>query len=142
MLDIKCVNTKTKTIQNKFNILNQSTYELCNYNSYLEYLKKYDSDINNVLFPKNSDKTKQYSIKDVSNIMTSIQNKINDEINHSYKIFPLAYTAYSEYENNYTIHILLKLIREDYIIFRDKLYSTINPIAQFIYKVANAMKMP
>jgi hypothetical protein len=105
-------------------------------------LKKYDSDINNVLFPKNSDKTKQYSIKDVSNIMTSIQNKINDEINHSYKMFPLAYTAYSEYENNYTIHILLKLIREDYIIFRDKLYSTINPIAQFIYKVANAMKMP
>jgi len=149
---IKCLNTKTNSIQNKFNILNNSTYELCNYNSYLEYLKQYDSNINNILFPKvnlwlsnNTKKfinNKQYSIKEVSSIMTNIQNNINDEIDNSYKIFPLAYNAYSEYENNYTIHILLKLIREDYIILRNKLYATLNPISQFIYKVANAMKMP
>jgi len=134
--EIKCKNKKTTPI------LKQSIYELCNYNSYLEYLKKYDSDIKNILFSKKTDKNKKYSITNVSNIMTNIQNNINSEITHSYKIFPLAYRAYSQYEKNYIIHELLQLIREDYIVLRNKLYSTLNPISQFIYKLANAMKMP
>jgi len=140
---IWCKNTKTPSLQNKLNILNNSTYELCNYNYYLEYLKEYDSNMNNVLLDKtNTSKNKQYSIKEVSDIMPNIQNIINNEIDNSYYMFPLAYNAYTEYENNYLVHVLLKLIREDYIILRNKLYSALNPINQFVYKLANAMKMP
>lgn len=155
-IDIKfdqvwCIDTRATTIQNKFNILNQATYELCKHHSYLEFLKEYNSDINNVLFiktpewePKTTEdekNSKEYSVKDVANIITNVQSNIELEIDHSYKMFPLAFHAYSEYENNYPIHVLLQLIREDYMVLRQKLYAALNPINQVVYKIANAMSM-
>jgi hypothetical protein len=67
--------------------------------------------------------------------------ELDEEIEHTYKVFPLAFHAYTEYENNITIHFLLELIKEDYIILRQKLHNTLNPINQLVYKVSNAMKL-
>jgi hypothetical protein len=53
---------------------------------------------------------------------------------------PIAFTAYKEYENNLPAHLLLQIIKEDYIIIREKLQKAMNPIAQVVYKIANAMQ--
>ena len=67
-------------------------------------------------------------------------NKPDSEIDQTYKVFPLAFHAYTEYENNISIHFLLELIREDYITLRQKLHEAINPINQVVYKISWAMK--
>jgi len=69
-----------------------------------------------------------------------MKSEINDEITHTYKVFPYAYDAYTEYENNITIHFLLELIKEDYIVLREKLNKVLNPINQVVYKISNAMR--
>lgn len=159
--DTWCIDIEATTVQNKFNILNNATYELCRYHSYLLYLKEYNSDINKALFSEwwasdetwwqmenpdewtkaNEDykKNQTYSVKKISGLITAVQTNIDNEIEHIYKVFPIAYHAYSEYENNFPIHTLLQIIREDFIVLRTKLYSAINPINQVVYKISNAM---
>ncbi len=66
--------------------------------------------------------------------------EIDQEIAHTYKIFPIAFDMYNQYENNITIHLLLELIKQDYVVYRQKLHKTLNPINQVVYKIANAMK--
>jgi hypothetical protein len=53
---------------------------------------------------------------------------------------PIAFNAYKEYENNLPAHILLQIIREDYVIIREKLQKAMMPIAQVVYKISNAMQ--
>jgi hypothetical protein len=64
---------------------------------------------------------------------------INEEIEQSYKTFPIAFNAYSEFENNFPMHFLLEILKEDFAIFRDKLYKTLGPINQVVYKIHEAM---
>jgi hypothetical protein len=138
----KCSNIDKKSIYNKLNILKQTTYETCNYNFYLEYLKDYYKDINNSLWTKNlSDDVKKevYVAKDVAEAQEDIMDSINEEIEQSYKTFPIAFNAYSEFENNFPMHFLLEILKEDFAIFRDKLYKTLGPINQVVYKIHEAM---
>jgi hypothetical protein len=76
----------------------------------------------------------------VANDMSSINSSLEAEIKHAYKTFPVSYNAYTEYENNFPIHFLLELLKEDYYIFRQKLHEVLNPINQVVYKISNAMK--
>jgi|TARA_Y100001960_G_C14620461_1_gene800481 hypothetical protein len=66
--------------------------------------------------------------------------EIDAEIEHSYKIYPVAFHAYTEYENNLATHLLLELLKEDFMAFRKSLHKSINPLNQVIYKISNAMK--
>jgi len=65
-------------------------------------------------------------------------NAIDNEIETIYKVFPVAYKAYIEYENYISIHVLLELLRTDFISYRENFQKTINPINQVVYKIANA----
>jgi hypothetical protein len=47
------------------------------------------------------------------------KNQIQKEMDDAFKVFPIAFKAYSEYENNITIHIYLELLREDYNLLRE-----------------------
>ncbi len=133
---IPCVLTEKEEIYNKDNLLKETTYQACKYINYLEYLKEYYTDIWNLL----SDETEEkYTNRYVANKMTNKLYEIEDEIDHTYKVFPLAYSAYSDYENNFPIHFLLDIIKDDYKIFRKKLYEVLMPIAQVWYKIINAM---
>ena len=125
-----------KNSLHKKRILHQTTYELCKYHSYLEYLRKRSNIIVNVV-PINKE---IMSIKEVNDLMRKKQNEIDVEIEKVYKIFPIAFDTYTQYENNYTIHILLELLKDDFVDFRKKLHKTINPINQVVYKISNAMK--
>lgn len=132
-----CNESSEKTSIQKLNVLNQTTYETCKYISYLEYLKEKNQMINSLTWGGNKP---SYTINELL-IAEKLQNSaIDEEINHTYKVFPLAYHAYGEYENNIIIHFLMELINEDYITLREKLHQTLNPINQVVYKISNAMR--
>lgn len=120
----------------KKSVLKQTTYELCKYNFYLEYLKEFNENISTLNESNNNDLVYINSILKKENEKKS---EISKEIIDIYKTYPVAFKAYSEYENNITIHILLELLREDYKLLREWLHKSINPINQVVYKISNAM---
>jgi hypothetical protein len=140
-----CLEIDKKTIYNKLSILKQTTQITCYYAFYIDYLKEYYKDPKNILWidPKEIDaweEVKTYLNTEVANKLKNIQLDLDRELEHSLKIFPIAFHAYSEYENNFPIHFLLELIKEDYMVLRDKLHEVLNPINQVVYKISNAMK--
>lgn len=133
---LKCINWKEKNSIQKLNVLHQATYQTCKYINYLEYLRERNIVIKNII----PEWKETYSISEVQRIERKKVNEIDREISNTYKVFPIAYNAYTEYENNITIHFLLQLLKEDYITLREKLYKALNPINQVVYKISNAMK--
>ncbi len=135
--------TNPNDLLTKNDIINESTYELCKYQFYLNYLKNYYSEPQNSswfkVFANSSQQNKSVNVKQIITDYDTAIISINNEIKHTYKIFPLAFEAYSEYENNFTIHILLTIIKEDYIIVRDLLNNVLAPINQLVYKIKDAM---
>lgn len=121
----------------KLAVLNQTTYETCKYNFYLEYLKEFNNDLKNLV---DTSKEKNIPILSFTKKYNEKINMINSEIEHTYKTFPLVLQAYNDYENNISNHILLELIKKDYEVFRIWLHKTLNPINQVIYKISNAMR--
>ena len=135
-----CKITEKEKIFSKKEVLKESTYELCKYTFYLEYLKKYFNNIERSLkVSKTQKETKSYRISQIVESHSQIQNSIENEKKHSYKVFELAYQSYIEYENNLPNHILLELIKEDFITYRKKLHETLGPLNQVLYKIVNAM---
>jgi len=133
---IWCSNSKTKSSILKLTVLKQATYQTCKYVSYLEYLKDHNRDIQNQFDPTKT----RFTATEIAEKQIKELKRIDEEIKHTYKVFPLVFHAYTEYENNITAHFLLQLLRDDYITFREKLHKSLNPINQVVYKIVNAMK--
>lgn len=125
------INTNKKNNIIKKSVLKQTTYELCKYSYYLEYLKEKSKEIN---------AEKWESISSVANSIINKNINITKEIESAYRSFTIVFQSYSDFENNIGTHILLELIKEDYYIFRKELHKTLNPINQVVYKIANAMR--
>jgi hypothetical protein len=53
-------------------------------------------------------------------------------------VYDEAFDAYREFEKNYASHVLLVLIEDRYLLLREYLRDTMNPIGQVIYKASNA----
>lgn len=137
---IKCGNNnKNKNALQKLEVLKQTSYELCRYNSYLEYLREYHKVIGNLLAADES-LADTYNLSTLWNLERAKMAEIDAEIAHSYKIYPVAFHAYTEYENNLATHLLLELLKEDFMAFKKSLHKSINPLNQVIYKISNAMK--
>jgi hypothetical protein len=134
----KCKVNWKKDILIKKSVLKQATYEHCRYIFYLEYLKEANEEIKN-LWPFDSE-SDNIPISEIFTKRTQKQNQIAEEINDVIKAFPIVFKAYANYENNTVVHILLQLLREDYLVFREELHKNLNPINQVVYKVANAMR--
>jgi len=137
----KCKNIDKKEPYQKYMILKEVTLETCKYRYYMDYLWKYYNQTQNLLNKQKNEMEKDEwtSIKDIEKKFVWMQNIIQKEIEASYKIFPIAFARYSEYENNFPIHILLLLIKEDYIVLRKNLHAVLNPLNQVVYKISNAM---
>jgi len=146
-----CSLTDTDTVQNKLNILKETSFEACRYISYLEYSQNYYSQLEtftpngddgtwwNIPEGFNEDLVNRYPVGELPRQINNVRQEIAEEIAHTYKVFPIAYHAYSEYENNFPIHFLLELVRADFIVLRQSLYQAIMPLAQVGLKVINAM---
>jgi len=141
----KCKFDENELIVSKKQILDQSTFELCKYSYYLDYLKSYYSDIEKILgidkIEKKEDITENvsYDPKVIEAMINNTDAAIDAEKEHSFKIYPTAFTAYSEYQSNFPIHIALELLKDNLIVFREKLYKTLSPISEVVYKYINAM---
>ena len=136
MSNLKCINSEEKTSIQKLNVLRQATYQTCKYINYLEYLIENNQKINSLI----EWDLEKYDIWTINRNAKEKLSELDKEIKHTYRVFPLAFHAYTEYENNITIHFLLELIKEDYVILRQKLHNTLNPINQLLYKTNNAMR--
>lgn len=124
----------------KKSVLKQTTYELCKYNFYLEYLKWLNEKMSSLDDETKNNADYNKAIQTVLQQEAQKKQEIQTEIDNSYKTFPVAFKAYSEYENNISIHILLELLRDDYNLLRESLHKSINPINQVVYKISNAMR--
>lgn len=133
-LEWKCTIKKSNNNFVKLAVLNQATYETCKYDFYLEYLKKYYSNLENLVWKNDS------TILNATNTYNSKIKEIDSEISKIYKVFPVAMQAFNDYENNISNHILLELLKEDYQLLRIWLHKTLNPINQVVYKIKNAMQ--
>lgn len=114
--------------------------------SYLEYLKTFYEKTNNLYSNQEAEEIYGTNIfndivtpQEISNQINTRKNAVANEISQTYKVFPIAYQAYTEYENNFPIHFLLEVIRADFMILRQNLYETLMPIAQLGLKIINAM---
>lgn len=140
-------NNNWKTLFTKKEVLDESTFELCKYTFYLDYLNWYYNNIKNISWltteeqESMSAKNQGLIIKKIWYDYWNIKTKIWIEINNTYKVFPLAFEAYNEYENNFQLHFLLTIIREDYIVVRDLLAQVLWPINQLVYKIKDAMSL-
>lgn len=132
---LNCTADSWQAIQ-KVQLLNETSYELCTYHSYLEYLRWHTTELRNLI----NENEFEVNTTDLSNRENTVKNAITLEIERAYKIFPIAYQAYSEYENNLPTHILLELLKDDFRLFRKKYHQAINPINQVVYKIHNAMR--
>ena len=137
MKTLKCNNTNTKNSIQKSKVLTQTTYQTCKYHSYLEYIRKHNRSL--AQLPRIKEE-QIFSIHEISEIQKEAFTEIDKEIENIYKIFPIAYQAYSEYENNILTHYMLQIIKKDYHSLRQNLHDTLNPMNQLIYKVSNATK--
>lgn len=134
----------------KKEVLDQATVEFCTYSFYLLYLREYYADTQNALWLSKEEKESITSWTDTTNesITTNevkensekINKSINEELTKINKVFPLAYYAYSEYEDNYVLHLMLTLIKQDLVIAREQLAKVLWPINQVAYKIKDAMK--
>lgn len=151
---VGCSLTDNQTQQNKLNILRETTRQLCIYTSYLEYVKWYyeqtwnafersnpnDSQILSDFYDTNTlNQLTKVTPSKLSSQINAAKNEIAREISHTYKIFPIAFQAYSEYENNFPIHVLLEVVKWDFLILRQLMYQNLMPISQLWLKVINAM---
>ena len=116
-------------------VLDQSTLELCSYSYYLNYL---DDRATNDLSDSFPEWKKSISSSSISKIISEKQFEIDKERQHSLKLYPMAFNTYIQYDSFLKIHIVLELLKEDYRVFRDKLYLTLHPINQVVYKIINA----
>ena len=142
----ECKTPKNKeewnSLQFKQNLLNESAYEYCKYSYYLNYLQNHYKNIENAnkeYFWDNENNS--FKISQVAAIQSKLQQDISDEQSHSSKVFSMAFETYIDYENNYPVHILLELLKEDFIVLRRKLHEAISPINQVVYKISNAMSI-
>ncbi len=131
-----CNSPSDESINKKIELLKQTTYELCSHHSYLEYLREYANDLWELITED------EIPISRIPILQSQIITQIDNEIDRSYTLFDLAYSSYWDYENYFTIHLFLELIKEDVVAFRRGYHNVINPINQVIYKISNATRLP
>jgi len=122
----------------KIDVLIEATNYTCKYNFYMEYLKEFFKQ--NVVESINKIEWSNDSTTSLLawNAVSWLTNIINDELNHTNKIFLTIFQAYSEFESNYKIHFRLNILKEMMKIYKKNLELAVYPINQVIYKVMNA----
>lgn len=152
-----CANrTSTEGKANVFmkkDLLNQTTYEYCNYRHYLQYLKaNAQNRLSKFIEAEEARKkskgetvsedaskaAKSGSSEELLASSASVVSSIDSEIRHTREVFPQAMIAYNEFERTYGSHVVMLFILEDYSLLRDSLKKIMNPLGQVIYKASNA----
>lgn len=137
--NLQCRTSNDDDSIKKAEVLEQTTYELCKYHAYLEYLRNYNWYLDRM--HSTEDDFSEWTNQKIALFEINRKNQLDEELKHIYKVFPMAFNAYKQYEDNFSTHVLLELIQDDYKLVRDDLHKVLNPINQLVYKLANAMKL-
>lgn len=142
---LKCIKYDNVNLSKK-QVLDNTTLEMCKFIYYTEYLNDYyqNGNLKNTIPIKDEEFESSKSdlsiwILDFPNNKEKFQKEIKKVVEHTYKLYDLSFNAYTEYWYFLPIHIWLELIKEDVIVFRQKLYKAIYPLNQVVYKIINAM---
>lgn len=133
----------TSELSLKKSLLDNTTYQYCNYRQYLYYLDNASKKSIGAYY-----NPQQGSTANAPNLIGNTDiaaqeiahsaNKIRAEISHTKEVYPQAMVAFTEFERTYASHVLLEFILQDYIELRDSLKQLLNPIGQVVYKASNA----
>lgn len=140
---LKCNDSpKQKWRDIKTDVLKETTYETCKYVMYIEYLKTYYNNTENILNidKKSDDVSQKFPIEYIAQTIASANARFTEEKERVMELQPMVFSAYVEYENNYLTHLYLELIKTDFSIIRSRWNAAISPINQVVYKISNAMK--
>lgn len=124
-------------------LLDNVTAEHCRYRFFLRYLED-TVNVNLAFFlsgamaPKGQLERQFMNSESALAFVSRYQEMIQEEKNHINEVFPLALAAYSEFEQTYGAHVLLDIIKLDYVTIRQLMKKLLNPISQFIYKAHQA----
>jgi len=131
----------TSELSMKKSLLDNTTYQYCNYRQYLFYLNSASKQSLDVYYSGSTSNNRSSPLDNTEAVAQKIAqsaNKITNEISHTKEIFPQAMVAFNEFEKTYASHIVLEFILQDYIDLRESLKRVMNPIGQVIYKASNA----
>jgi hypothetical protein len=132
-------------------LVRSATLEYCNYRYYLGYV---DHTVKNRLWNviQAEEKMRAWwetadpkaivqrfpSVENAANAIVQASERTQNEIARTRIVYDEAFDAYREFEKNYASHVLLVLIEDRYLLLREYLRDTMNPIGQVIYKASNA----
>lgn len=132
-------------------LIRSATLEYCNYRYYLGYV---DHTVKNRLWNviQAEEKMRSWwttsdpkavverfpSVENAANAILEASERTENEIAKTRMVYDEAFDAYREFERNYASHVLLVLIEDRYLLLREYLRDTMNPIGQVIYKASNA----
>lgn len=136
-----------QTILDKVNerVVNTSTLQYCHYRKYLTYL---DSNLEYDI--TESMKKEQWiggtewtpipvDTDTMALELRSREAQITNEISRADRALPRAILSLHEMQRTYAAHILLTIVYNDYVTFRDNLRSYMSPTSQLFEKAFNAM---
>jgi hypothetical protein len=122
-------------------LLDNVTYHYCNYRFYLNYLANFPE--YNMMNSSISSAAKRPSQANkeaaaLSKNTTKQTGAVIKEIAHSKEVYNLSFSAFSEFENTYWLHVMLLFILDDYQKYKENLWKVLNPISQLVYKIPQA----
>lgn len=137
-------------LSTKRSLIRQSTIEYCNYRHYLSYVDyNVKNRLSDVIKTEEKLRAKKPAVDQggadrlpnteaVAAQMGDVVSRTAKEIAHTQQVYDDAFDAYREFEQTYASHILMVLIEDRYLVIREYLRDTMNPIGQVIYKASNA----
>ncbi len=135
------INTDHKDVKQV--LLDNVTAENCRYRFFLHYLER-TTNTNLAMFlsgamePRGQLERQFVNSESALRFVSRYQEAILLEKEHINEVFPLALAAYTEFEQTYGAHVLLEIIKLDYVSIRQLMKQLLNPISQFIYKAHQA----
>lgn len=141
ILDKKCNPPWNKTASYNQVLIENITYHYCNYRFYLNYLSVFptynvsQSTISNKVQKPGQDR---YNTANALTNLKKQSNLVAKEIEHSKQIYNISFSAFSELESTYGLHIMLLLIYDDYVQIKKNFSKILNPISQLVYKIPQA----
>lgn len=127
-------------------VINASIRQYCHYDSYLRYLRTNIDDNNQYILELEASLfTPPWISRQIPTDTASWSRKIaqasqlvSTEIARARAVLPRAIDTFREMDRTYGTHIMLVIIYDDYLQFRDNLWKYFNTVAQLMEKIQNA----
>jgi len=80
----------------------------------------------------------KYTVQNILGLQLEANREIEEEIEHTKRVYQVAFQTYANYESNMVIHLLFGMLESDFRKVRDTIYAMLGPINQVAYKIPNA----